>query len=185
MSVLRNLSIIGRTVVRSRQAFHITPAISRSVFSLPQLPWAKDALAPHTSSETIDFHYGKHHQTFITNLNNFVAADKSLAEKSLEELVKSTSGGVFNNAAQVWNHTFFWNSLAPAGSSKGPSPELTAAISKAWGSLDNFKAEFNKAAACQFGSEWAWLVTNKSGDLKITTWLSLLHARLYECGHSF
>jgi Fe-Mn family superoxide dismutase len=98
-----------------------------------------------------------------------VAADKALAGKSLEELVKSTSGGVFNNAAQVWNHTFFWHSLSPAAASKAPSADLSAAINKAWGSLDNFKAEFNKAAGGQFGSGWAWLVTNKAGELKIVT----------------
>ncbi len=98
-----------------------------------------------------------------------VAADKALAGKTLEELVKSTSGGVFNNAAQVWNHTFFWHSLSPASASKTPSPDLSAAINKAWGSFDNFKAEFNKAAGGQFGSGWAWLVTNKAGDLKIVT----------------
>ncbi len=98
-----------------------------------------------------------------------VAADKALAGKSLEELVKSTSGGVFNNAAQVWNHTFFWHSLSPASASKTPSTELSAAINKAWGSFDNFKAEFNKAAGGQFGSGWAWLVTNKAGELKIVT----------------
>ena len=161
------LASVARNARSHLRRLPATCAGSRSNFTLPTLPWAKDALAPHMSAETIDFHYGKHHQTYITNLNNLVAADPALQGKSLEQIVKSSKGGVFNNAAQVWNHTFFWNCLTPAKQPKTPSAELAAAINKKWGSLDAFKAEFNKAAAGQFGSGWAWLVSNKAGDLSI------------------
>jgi Fe-Mn family superoxide dismutase len=137
-------------------------------FELPALPYASDALAPHISAETLSFHHGKHHATYVTNLNNFVAADPELQGKTLEEIIRSSSGGIFNNAAQVWNHTFYWNSLSPAGGG-APTGELAAAIDAAWGSFDNFKAAFDKAAAGQFGSGWAWLVSDKEGKLSITT----------------
>jgi Fe-Mn family superoxide dismutase len=137
-------------------------------FTLPPLPYADNALEPHLSAETISFHYGKHHQTYVTNLNTFAANDEKLAAQSLEEIVRTSSGGVFNNAAQVWNHTFYWNSLSPNGGG-APSGALAAAIDATWGSFDNFKAEFNKAAAGQFGSGWAWLVKGADGALKITT----------------
>ncbi|MEZ4375747.1 MAG: Fe-Mn family superoxide dismutase [Polyangiaceae bacterium] len=127
---------------------------------LPALPWAKDALAPHISAETIDYHYGKHHNAYVTNLNKLIDGT-DLAGKSLEEIVKAAEGGVFNNAAQVWNHTFYWNSMKPAGGG-APSGALADAINGSFGSFDKFKEEFSTAAATQFGSGWAWLV--KEGD---------------------
>ena len=137
-------------------------------FTLPALPYSSDALAPHISAETLSFHHGKHHNAYVTNLNNFVAADATLAGKSLEDLVTSTSGGVFNNAAQVWNHTFYWSSLSPSGGG-APSGAVAAAIDRDFGSFDAFKEQFTKAAAGQFGSGWAWLVRDGSGKLSITT----------------
>lgn len=127
---------------------------------LPALPWAKDALAPHISEETIDYHYGKHHNAYVTNLNKLIDGT-DLASKSLEEIVKASEGGVFNNAAQVWNHTFYWNSMKPGGGG-APSGALAEAINGSFGSFDKFKEEFSAAAATQFGSGWAWLV--KEGD---------------------
>ena len=124
-------------------------------FTLPELPYALDALAPHISKETLEYHYGKHHQTYVTNLNNLVEGT-DMANDSLEDIVKKSSGGVFNNAAQVWNHTFYWNSLSPNG---GGEPT--------WGSVDNFKAEFNKSAAGNFGSGWTWLVKKADGSVDI------------------
>jgi len=126
---------------------------------LPELPYNKDALAPHISAETLEFHYGKHHQTYVTNLNNLIPGTE-FAEASLEDIVKKSSGGVFNNAAQIWNHTFYWNSMTP--NSTNPSAALESAIKDAYGSMDAFKAEFNKVAAGTFGSGWAWLVANGS-----------------------
>jgi Fe-Mn family superoxide dismutase len=123
---------------------------------LPPLPWAQDALAPHISAETISFHYGKHHQAYVTNLNKLIEGTPN-AQKSLEEIVKSSEGGVFNNAAQVWNHTFYWNSMKPGGGGK-PSGKLGDAINAAFGSYDALRKELSEAAATQFGSGWAWLV---------------------------
>jgi Fe-Mn family superoxide dismutase len=137
-------------------------------FELPALPYARDALAPHISAETLDYHYGKHHQTYVTNLNKLVAADPSLEGKSLEDLIRTTSGGVFNNAAQVWNHTFYWNGLRPGGGGE-PTGALADAIVAAFGSFAAFKEKFSAAAAGQFGSGWAWLVKNASGGLEIVT----------------
>ena len=133
---------------------------------LPQLPYAMDALEPHISKETLEFHYGKHHNAYVVNLNNFIAADDSLASKSLEEIVKSSSGGVFNNAAQVWNHTFYWNSLAPNAGGE-PSGALGDAIINAFGSFEEFKEKFTASAVGNFGSGWTWLVKNSAGDLEI------------------
>lgn len=138
-----------------------------ATFELPALPYARDALAPHISAETIDFHYGKHHQAYVNNLNNFAANDPALAAKSLEEIVKTSSGGVFNNAAQVWNHTFYWNSLSPKGGG-APTGKVAAMIDARWGSFDEFKKAFSAAAMGQFGSGWAWLVLD-NGKLEITT----------------
>jgi len=136
-------------------------------FTLPELPYPRTALAPHISAETIDFHYGKHHQTYVTNLNGFVEKDPSLAGKSLVDIIRATkSGPVFNNAAQVWNHTFYWHSLSPKGGGE-PSGPLGEAVRVQWGSFDKFKEEFNKAAAGQFGSGWAWLVSDQAGKLRI------------------
>ena len=135
-------------------------------FTLPELPFAKDSLAPHISAETLDYHHGKHHQAYVTKLNELVAADSSLAGKSLEDLVRSTSGGVFNQAAQVWNHTFYWHSMKPGGGGE-PTGALKAAIDEAFGSFADFKTKFSAAAVGQFGSGWAWLVKNEGGKLEI------------------
>jgi Fe-Mn family superoxide dismutase len=135
-------------------------------FVLPELPYAKDALAPHISAETLDFHHGKHHQTYVTNLNKFVEADPSLQGKSLEELILSTKGGVFNNAAQIWNHTFYWHCLSPNGGG-APTGQIGALITETWGSFDTFREKFSAAAVGQFGSGWAWLVQGDDGKLEI------------------
>jgi Fe-Mn family superoxide dismutase len=134
----------------------------------PELPYGRDALAPHISEETLNFHYGKHHLGYLGKLNAAIEADASLQGKSLEELIMSTSGGLFNNAAQVWNHTFYWNSMSPSGGG-APSGAIASAIDDAFGSFDEFKAQFGAAAAGQFGSGWAWLVKDASGKLSITT----------------
>ena len=131
---------------------------------LPPLPWAPDALAPHISKETIDFHYGKHHQTYVTKLNELIA-NTANAGKSLEEIVKSSQGPVFNNAAQVWNHTFYWNSLKPKGGGQ-PTGAIATAIKESFGEYATFRKEFSEAAISQFGSGWAWLVKD-GGKLKI------------------
>ena len=136
-------------------------------FELPALPYAQDALAPHISAETIEYHYGKHHQTYVTNLNNLVPGTE-FEGLSLEEIVKKSSGGIFNNAAQVWNHTFYWNSLSPNGGG-APTGGLANAIERTFGSFDKFKEEFAKTAVTTFGSGWAWLVKNKNGDLELVS----------------
>ena len=127
---------------------------------LPKLPWSNDALAPHISAETIDYHYGKHHAGYVTKLNAAIAGGE-LADKSLEEIIRSAEGGVFNNAAQIWNHTFYWNSLSPSGGGQ-PTGAIADAVNGSFGSYENFKEAFANAAATQFGSGWAWLV--KKGD---------------------
>jgi len=139
-------------------------------FELPALPYAKDALEPHMSANTFDFHHGKHHNTYVVNLNGMIEGT-DMESQSLEDIIKATAGdaskaGVFNNAAQVWNHTFFWNSMSPNGGG-APSGDLAAAIDAAFGSLDGFKDEFKNAGATQFGSGWAWLVS-EGGSLKVT-----------------
>ena len=136
-------------------------------FTLPDLPYAHDALEPHISHETIDFHYGKHHQTYVNNLNNLTQG-KPEADKSLEDLIRSASGGLFNNAAQVWNHTFYWNSMSPQGGGE-PSGDVADAVNQACGSFDKFKEQFSAAAAGQFGSGWAWLVKDGSGNVSVAT----------------
>ncbi|USX25563.1 superoxide dismutase [Fe] [Oxalobacteraceae bacterium OTU3CINTB1] len=133
--------------------------------TLPALPYAIDALAPHISQETLEYHYGKHHQTYVTNLNNLIKGTE-FENLSLEEIIKKSSGGVFNNSAQVWNHTFYWNSLTPNG--KGaPDGALAEAINAKWGSFDKFKEEFTKSAVGNFGSSWTWLVKKADGSLDI------------------
>ena len=127
---------------------------------LPPLPWAEDALSPYISAETLQYHYGKHHQAYVTNLNKLIEGGP-LAGKNLEEIVKSAEGGVFNNAAQVWNHTFYWNSIKPGGGGK-PTGAIADAIQASFGGYDKFREAFANAAATQFGSGWAWLV--KEGD---------------------
>ena len=132
---------------------------------LPKLPYAMDALAPYISKETFEFHYGKHHQAYVTNLNGLIKGTE-FEGSSLEDIVRKSSGGVFNNAAQVWNHTFFWNSMKPAGGGK-PSGALAAAIDKKWGSFDAFKEAFAKSAVGNFGSGWTWLVKKADGSVDI------------------
>ena len=132
---------------------------------LPALPYAMDALAPTISKETLEYHYGKHHQAYVTNLNNLIKGTP-YEDKSLEEIVKTSEGGLFNNAAQVWNHTFYWNSLSPNGGGE-PTGELAAAIDAKWGSFDAFKTAFNTAAGGNFGSGWTWLVQKADGSLDI------------------
>ena len=139
---------------------------------LPELPYAKDALAPVVSAETIDYHYGKHHQAYVNNLNNLVPGTK-YEKMSLEEVVKASNGQasekkVFNNAAQVWNHTFYWHCLAPKAGND-PNGAIKAAIDKSFGNFADFKKKFSDAAAAQFGSGWAWLVKNGDGSLAIET----------------
>ena len=135
-------------------------------FELDPLPYAKDALAPHLTAETLSFHYEKHHQTYMTNLKNLLTG-KPETDKSLEEIVKTSTAGVFNNAAQVWNHDFYWKSMKPKGGGE-PTGKLADAIKKDFGSFADFKAKFQDAAVKQFGSGWAWLVSN-GGKLEIVT----------------
>jgi Fe-Mn family superoxide dismutase len=135
--------------------------------TLPPLPFDKNALAPHMSEETLEYHYGKHHQTYVTNLNKLIPGTE-FENLPLEEIVKKSSGGVFNNSAQVWNHTFFWNSLSPNGGG-APSGALGDAINAKWGSYDKFKEEFAKVAIATFGSGWAWLVKKADGTLDIVS----------------
>jgi Fe-Mn family superoxide dismutase len=135
-------------------------------FSLPPLPYDKGALAPHISAETLDFHYGKHHQAYVTNLNKLLEG-KPEASKSLEEVILTGDGGVFNNAAQVWNHTFYWSSMKPGGGG-APTGDLAAAITRDFGSFEKFSDAFSQAGATQFGSGWAWLVLNKDKKLEVT-----------------
>ena len=132
---------------------------------LPTLPYPMDALAPHISKETLEFHYGKHHQTYVTNLNNLIKGTE-FESSTLEDIVRLSSGGVFNNAAQVWNHTFYWNGLAPNAGGL-PSGALAAAIDAKWGSFDAFKDAFTKSAIGNFGSSWTWLVKKPDGSLDI------------------
>ena len=135
-------------------------------FSLPALPYNRDALQPHISAETIDFHYGKHHQAYVNNLNNMTQG-KPEANQSLEELIRTAApGGLFNNAAQVWNHTFYWNSMSPSGGG-APSGDVASAINGVWGGFDQFRDAFSAAAGGHFGSGWAWLVKDASGKLSI------------------
>ncbi|MBK2123779.1 superoxide dismutase [Fangia hongkongensis] len=135
------------------------------MFELPKLPYEKNALAPYISEETIEYHYGKHHQTYVNNLNNLVPGTE-YEGKSLEEIILASSGGIFNNAAQIWNHTFYWYGLTP-NSTKAPAGALKNAIEAKFGSFDAFKEEFSKVAATTFGSGWAWLVKDEKGELKI------------------
>ena len=135
--------------------------------SLPALPYAKTALAPHISEETLDFHYGKHHQTYVTNLNNLIKGTE-FENASLEDIIKKSSGGVFNNAAQVWNHTFYWFGMKPNGGG-APTGALADAINAKFGSFDKFKEEFTKCAVGTVGSGWAWLVKKSDGSLDLVS----------------
>ena len=135
--------------------------------TLPALPYAIDALAPTISKETLEFHYGKHHQTYVTNLNNLVPGTE-FEGLTLEEIIVKSSGPIFNNAAQVWNHTFYWNSLIPNGGGE-PTGKLADAITATFGSFAKFKEEFTKTAVTTFGSGWAWLVKNADGSLALVS----------------
>jgi len=132
---------------------------------LPPLPYAMDALAPHISKETMEYHYGKHHQTYVTNLNNLIP-NTDYEKMSLVDIVKKSTGGVFNNAAQVWNHMFFWHSMKPGGGG-APTGSLADAIAKKWGSFDEFKKAFQASAVGNFGSGWTWLVKKPDGTVDI------------------
>jgi Fe-Mn family superoxide dismutase len=132
---------------------------------LPELPWAKDALEPHISAETIDYHYGKHHNANVTKLNAGIKGT-DFENASLEDIIAKSEGGIFNNAAQVWNHTFYWNCLAP-GKGGEANGAIADKINAKWGSFDKFKEEFTNAAATNFGSGWTWLVETPTGELEI------------------
>jgi len=132
---------------------------------LPVLPYDRDALAPVISAETLDYHYGKHHQTYVTNLNNLITGTE-YESSSLEDIIRSADGGIFNNAAQVWNHTFYWNCLSPTGGGE-PSGSLADAITTRFGSFDAFRETFIKSATTNFGSGWTWLVKSAEGELDI------------------
>jgi Fe-Mn family superoxide dismutase len=136
-------------------------------FTLPELPYSNDALAPHISPETIEYHYGKHHQAYVTKLNGMIEGTE-FANASLEDIIKKSSGGMFNNAAQVWNHTFYWNCLKPNGGGE-PTGALAEAINSTFGSFADFKTKFTECAATTFGSGWAWLVKDASGKLEIVS----------------
>jgi len=132
---------------------------------LPELPYAQDALAPTISAETLEYHYGKHHQTYVTNLNKLIAGTE-FENASLEEIINKADGGLFNNAAQVWNHTFYWNCLSPNGGGAATGA-LADAINSTFGSFDEFKQKFSTSAATNFGSGWTWLVKNSDGSIAI------------------
>jgi Fe-Mn family superoxide dismutase len=163
------------TALSSRVAFAASQSSTITqegamTFTLPPLPYAENALEPYISAKTLSFHYGKHHQAYVTNLNNLVK-DSDLASLPLEDLIRKVAGdsakiGVFNNAAQDWNHTFYWHSMKPGGGGT-PKGALADKITKDFGSFDKFKEEFKAAGATQFGSGWAWLVNDK-GTLKVT-----------------
>jgi Fe-Mn family superoxide dismutase len=137
------------------------------IHELPPLPYAIDALAPHISAETLEFHHGKHHKTYVDNLNKLIPGTE-FENLSLEDIVRKSSGGIFNNAAQIWNHTFYWNCLAPKAGG-APSGALAAAIDKAFGSFDAFKEKFSQTAITTFGSGWGWLVKNAAGGLELVS----------------
>lgn len=132
---------------------------------LPPLPYSMDALQPHISAETLEYHYGKHHQAYVTNLNNLIL-NTEFANKSLEDIIKTSNGGIFNNAAQVWNHTFYWHCLAPRAGGE-PTGDLAQTIKQTFGSFAQFVELFSKTAATTFGSGWAWLVKNPDNSLEI------------------
>jgi superoxide dismutase, Fe-Mn family len=132
---------------------------------LPELPYAKEALAPNISAETLEYHYGKHHKTYVDNLNKLIPGTE-FEKMNLEEIIKKASGGIFNNAAQIWNHSFYWNCLSPSGGGE-PTGEVAAAINKTFGAFVQFKEKFTAAGTSLFGSGWVWLVKNPDGSLAI------------------
>jgi len=135
------------------------------IHKLPELPYERNALAPHISGETLDFHYGKHHQAYVDNLNKLIQGTE-FENLSLEDIIKKSSGGIFNNSAQVWNHTFYWNCMNPNGGGE-PTGALSKAVATAFGSFDEFKTKFSNTAITTFGSGWAWLVKNEDGRLAL------------------
>lgn len=139
------------------------------MFKLPQLPYAKTALTPLFNEEQMTYHYDKHHKAYIDNLNKFIETDASLKNKSLEEIVVTSSGGIFNNAAQIWNHTFYWFGISPVGHGGKPSAELQAAITRDFGSLDDLKAKFVDGGVKTFGSGWIWLCVDNAGKLSLVS----------------
>jgi len=132
---------------------------------LPELPYAKDALEPHISAETLEYHYGKHHATYVDKLNG-VLPGTEFEDASLEDIIKKAKGGIFNNGAQIWNHTFYWNCLSPDGGGK-PEGALGKAIDQAFGDFAKFKTQFSDSAVTNFGSGWTWLVKNQAGKVEI------------------
>jgi len=152
-------------IPQPRRARRAAPQGRPMSYTLPALPYATDALVPHISPETFEYHYGKHHQAYVTNLNNLVVGTE-FDGLALEDVVKKASGPVFNNAAQVWNHTFFWSSMKPAGGGE-PSGALAAAITAKWGSYAAFKEAFTKSAVGNFGSGWTWLVKKADGSVDL------------------
>ncbi len=134
-------------------------------YELPELPYAKNALEPHISAETLEYHHGKHHAAYVANLNKLVAGTE-YEGKSLEDIITSSDGGIFNNAAQIWNHSFYWNCLSPSGGG-APDGDLSRAINDAFGSFDAFKEQFTASAIGNFGSGWTWLVKNFDGSIEI------------------
>jgi superoxide dismutase, Fe-Mn family len=139
-------------------------------FELPELPYDKNALAPHISEETLEYHYGKHHQAYVNKLNDLLPGSQ-FEKSSLEDIIMQADGGIFNNAAQIWNHTFYWHSMSPKGGNS-PSSALTKELEKAFGSVDTFKENFTEAGMTQFGSGWAWLVKNNDGKLEVVKTLN-------------
>ena len=139
------------------------------MFKLPQLPYPKTGLAPFLNEEQMSFHYDKHHKAYIDNLNKFAETDTSLKGKSIEEIVLSSTGGIFNNAAQIWNHTFYWFNMAPAGQGGQPTGPLADAIKRDFGSLDELKAKFVDGGVKTFGSGWIWLCTDAAGKLSLVS----------------
>lgn len=133
--------------------------------TLPALPYEKNALEPHMSAETLEYHYGKHHKAYVTKLNELIKGTK-FEFMPLEELILSADGPIFNNAAQVWNHTFFWNCMAP-NAGGNPTGKVASLIDAKWGNFDKFKEEFNKSAVANFGSGWTWLILNKKNEIEI------------------
>ncbi len=137
-------------------------------FELPKLPYALDALEPHISKETLEYHYGKHHQTYVDNLNAQIKGTEFENAKTLEEIILKSDGGIFNNAAQVWNHTFYWESLSPNGGGEATG-KIAELINDKWGSFEEFQKAFDQCAAGTFGSGWAWLVQNDDGSLELAS----------------
>jgi len=139
------------------------------MFKLPNLPYAKTDLSPFLNEEQMTYHYDKHHKAYIDNLNKFIETDASLKGKSLEEIVVSSSGGIFNNAAQIWNHTFYWFGMAPKGKGAAPSEKLMAAITRDFGGMDQLREKFIDGGVKTFGSGWIWLCADSLGKLSLVS----------------